>query len=91
MKRVLGITRGLIFSQRLMLSLVEAGLEREQAYSLVQSSSMDVWADTNKDLKSECLAKEEIAGRLGREKIEEIFDIQYFLRNIDVIYSRIGL
>lgn len=91
MDRVLGITRGLIFSQRLMLALVESGLQREEAYSLVQSASMDVWADPEKNLKEESLKKAEIGGRLGSERIEEIFDIGYFLRNVDSIYKRIGL
>ncbi len=91
MERVLGITRGLVCSQRLMLALVDQGMEREEAYAHVQRLSMNVWGDAGLHLKEACLAEPAVADRLGAERIAEIFDLSYFVRNVDFIYRRLGL
>lgn len=91
MERVLHHTRGLVFSQRLMLNLIDRGLEREEAYRRVQQASMDVWADTSRSLKGEALSRKEFTEHLTPEDVERIFDVQHFLRNIGPIYSRLGL
>ena len=90
-ERVLGITRGLLFSQRLMLSLVDSGLEREEAYAHVQRISMEVWADPTLNLKDAARAVPAIAERLPPAKLDEIFDLKHFTRNVDFIYKRLGL
>ncbi|NOX19409.1 MAG: adenylosuccinate lyase [Chlorobi bacterium] len=84
----LNITRGLVFSQTVLLKLIEKGLSRETAYKLVQSSAMKVWADKDKDLKSELLKSDEISLHLANEEIEEIFKHDKMLKNIDFIFSR---
>ncbi len=91
MERVLGLTRGLIFSQRLLLALIDAGMERESAYTVVQALSMKVWGNTSLTLKGLALENEQIRERMRPEKIEEVFQMEYFLRNVNYIYKRLGL
>ena len=88
MKKNLNITRGLVFSQSVLLKLTEKGITRERAYSIVQKAAMDVWADKNKDLKTELLNSEETLEFVTKEEIEEIFDESRMLKNIDYIFAR---
>jgi len=91
MARVLGMTRGLIFSQRLLLSLIDAGLEREEAYEIVQRLSMQVWASGDESLKDLAARDGTIADRLPAGRLDEVFDLAPFLRNVDAVYRRLGL
>jgi adenylosuccinate lyase len=88
MQRDLELTRGLIYSQRLLLALVDSGMQREEAYTLVQSASMKVWATPGLTLRN---AVTEAGARLSDEKMAEVFAPEYFLRNVDFIYRRLGL
>jgi len=88
MLKNLKITRGLIFSQTVMLKLVDKGISREDAYKLVQTPAMDVWGDESKNLKDELLKSEEIGKYLSAEEIENIFDYTKMLKNVDFIFSR---
>ncbi len=88
MLKNLGLTRGLIFSQIVMLKLVNKGLSREDAYKLVQTPAMDVWADENKNLKDELKKSVEIKKHLSAEEIEDIFESDKMLKNVDYIFSR---
>ncbi len=90
MDRVLETTRGLIYSQRILLALVEAGMTRDDAYKKVQELSMRVWADSALTLRSLAGADGEISSRIGGQ-LDELFDPRYFLRNIGYIYKRLGL
>ncbi len=88
MLRNMGITRGLIFSQTVMLRLVNKGVSREDSYRMVQTPAMDVWADESKNLKDQLLKSEEIRNYLKEEEIEKIFDYSNMLNNVDFIFSR---
>ncbi len=88
MIRNLNITRGLIFSQKVLLKLTEKGMSREDAYAFVQKSAMDVWADANKNLKDELLKSENVMKFLSKDEIEELFDNNSLLKNIDYIFAR---
>ncbi len=88
MMKNLGITRGLIFSQTVMLKLVNKGLSREEAYKLVQTPAMDVWADETKNLKDELKNSKEIKKYLSEKEIEDTFDSGKMLKNVDYIFSR---
>ena len=90
-KNVMGITRGLLFSQRLMLNLVDSGLEREEAYEIVQRLSMEVWADPDSNLPDKARAEKAVTDRLNPDQLENVFDIDYFTRNVDYIYKRLGM
>ena len=89
MLKNLNITRGLIFSQSVMLNLVNKGITREEAYKLVQAPAMDVWADENKNLKDELLKSNEIKKYLSNEEIEKVFDTKKMLKNVDYIFDRV--
>ncbi len=84
----LNITRGLIFSQTVLLKLVNKGVSREDAYRLVQTATMDVWNDKRKNLKDELLKYHDIKKYLSEEEITEIFDYKKMLKNVDYIFSR---
>jgi len=84
----LELTRGLIFSQTVLLKLTEKGATREEAYAIVQKSAMDVWADKNKFLKDELLASKDIYKYMSAAEIENIFDNSSLLKNVDYIFNR---
>ena len=84
-------THGLIFSQRVLLSLVEdKGLSREQAYELVQRNAMEAW-QRGTDFQSLLAQDPEVAALLTPEEMAELFDFNYHLKHVDVIYRRFGL
>lgn len=88
MKQNLEKTKGLIFSQKIMLELTERGLSREEAYKMVQSISMQVWQG-QADFKALLLENAEVGQYLTKLEIEECFDYQTYLRNIDIIFTRV--
>ena len=90
MKRNLGLTKGLIFSQRVMLALIDKGLSRQKAYELVQRNAMKAWKG-NKNFLSLLKADPEVTASLPSEELESFFDYQYYLRYIDEIFQRLGL
>ena len=83
-------TKGLIFSQMILLSLMGKGLTRANAYDLVQDLAMQSWKERS-DFKAMVLADQEILKHLTPKEIESCFELDYYLRNIDVIFNRLGL
>ena len=77
---------GIVFSQKVLLKLVEKGLTREEAYRLVQRNALNAF-ENDGDFKANLLDDSEI--NLTTEEIEEIFNKDEFLKNIDTIYSRV--
>jgi adenylosuccinate lyase len=91
MMRNIEHTHGLIFSQRVLLTLVEEkGLSREQAYEMVQRNAMEAWR-TGKNFRDLLLADGELTAQIEKEEINELFDYNYHLKNVDEIYKRFGL
>jgi adenylosuccinate lyase len=88
MMKNLNLTRGLVFSQTILLKLVNKGISREEAYKIVQTAAMDVWADKSKDLLSELLKSTEVMKYLNEKDLKDIFDNKNILKNIDYIFSR---
>ncbi len=88
MLKNLNLTRGLIFSQTVLLKLVEKGMTREDAYQIVQSSAMNVWQDKSKNLKDELLTSDTVKKFLSEKEFDEIFNPNSMLKNIDYIFSR---
>lgn len=80
--------KGLVFSQKILLDLTQAGVSREDAYRLVQRNAMKVWED-GKDFLTELLADEEVTNALGEAKIRESFDLNYHLKQVDTIFKRV--
>jgi len=81
-------TKGLIFSQRVLLELMNKGLPRMKAYDLVQRNAMKSWKE-NADFKELLLKDKEVLRYLGRRDLDRIFDLDYYLRNVDKIFSRV--
>ena len=90
MKQNLELTKGLIFSQRVMLALIDKGLSRQKAYQLVQRNAMKAWKG-NKSLLTLLKADPEVTATLPQSELEPLFDYQYYLRYIDDIFERLGL
>ena len=79
---------GLVFSQRVLLSLTQKNISREESYSMVQRNSMKVWNEEGSfyDL---IRADKEIASILSDEEIEDIFDLNYHLKQVETIFKRV--
>jgi len=90
MKRNIGLTKGLVFSQRVMLALIDKGLSRQKAYELAQRNAMKAWKG-NKKFLTILKADPEVTAALPPEELEPLFDHQYYLRYIDDIFQRLGL
>ena len=90
MKKNIEKTKGLFYSQRLLLELAEKGLSREEAYRLVQKNAMRCWEE-NKNFKHLIEEDKQIAKYLKKGDIDSIFELQYYLRWIDDILRRIGI
>ena len=88
MLRNLNQMKGLVFSQKILLDLTQAGVSREDAYRLVQRNAMKVW-DEGKDFQTELLADQEVVGALGEAKIRESFDLAYHLKHVNSIFARV--
>ena len=84
----LNLTRGLVFSQTILLKLVDKGLTREEAYRIVQIAAMDVWANKDKNLRDELLKTQEVVKYLNEDELNEIFNSSKILRNVDYIFNR---
>ncbi len=83
-------TQGLIFSQRVLLALVDKGLAREDAYAIVQRNAMQGW-DFGKDFRELIKADRDVSPRLSNEELEELFDYGYYTRYVDDTFRRLGL
>jgi adenylosuccinate lyase len=90
MKANVDATRGLVFSQRALIALIEKGLSRQAAYKLVQSSAMQAWksGDSFRELLD---AAPEVRERLSGAEMDAVFDHGFFLAEVDRIFARAGL
>lgn len=84
----LNLTRGLIFSQTVLLKLVSKGLSREDAYKIVQTSAMKVWENKNLNLKDELIKSDDVKKYLSEAELNEIFENKQMLKNVDFIFNR---
>jgi adenylosuccinate lyase len=88
MKENLETTGGIFFSQRVLLALTESGLDRDEAYRLTQRHAMSVWKEGG-TFKSRLSADPEIIKHLSIDTLEELFDLNYFLKHVDTIFSQV--
>ncbi|CAO3405990.1 adenylosuccinate lyase [Azospirillum largimobile] len=79
---------GLVFSQRVLLALTQAGMSREDSYKAVQRNAMQVWEKGGNylDLLS---ADPDIAKHIGRDKLEPMFDMSYHTKHVDTVFKRV--
>ena len=88
MMRNLEKTEGLIFSQSVLLALVEKGISREEAYSLVQKNAMQAWTK-GKDFLTLLKKDKKVSSLLTKKEIEKIFNLKAQFKNVDIIFKRI--
>ncbi|MCM1339672.1 MAG: adenylosuccinate lyase [Muribaculaceae bacterium] len=79
---------GIVFSQKVLLTLTSKGLSREEAYRIVQRNALDAFQN-NGDFRANLQNDKDVTNLLTKEEIEQIFDKQAFLQNIDTIYSKV--
>ncbi len=84
----LNATRGLVFSGQLLLALTQKGVSREVAYVWAQRNAMPVW-DEGGEFRELVLKDADINSKLSVEEIERVFDVKYYLRNIDKVFARV--
>ena len=90
MQKNLNNLGGLVYSQRVLLALIEeANISREQAYSLVQKNAMKIWRREADSFLSLLENEPEIISKLGKKKLQSLFDVNYHLKNIDYIFRQV--
>ena len=90
MRKNVDSTRGVLFSQRVLLALIEKGMARETAYGVVHSRAMESW-DQDLDFREMISAEPEVLNRLTGPELESLFDYSYYLRHVGEIFDRVGL
>jgi adenylosuccinate lyase len=90
MQKNLEMTRGLVFSQRVMLALIDKGLQRQDAYKIVQRNAMKAWQG-NRTFQSLLKADAAVTKVLAKEELESIFDYKFYTQHVDDIFLRLGL
>ena len=93
MRENLDMTRGLIYSQRILLALVDAGLDRQVAYKLVQRNAQKVWrGEKDKAPFLDFLtADSDVTAVLAPEQLTALADPSYYTRYVDTMFVRLGL
>lgn len=91
MKRNLNRYGGVIFSQRVMLTLVEKGTSREDAYSIVQSCAHQAWNQAGGNFRELIAQDSRVQSQLTPDEIEDCFNPQHHFRHLDEIYQRLGI
>ena len=89
MQRNLEASHGLFFSQRLLLSLVESGLERSEAYELVQRNAMRAWEE-EQDFPTLVRSDSAISAQLDAEALDAVFELEAYMRHLDVVFDRLS-
>jgi adenylosuccinate lyase len=91
MKQNMEITRGLLFSQRVLLALIDKGMSRQGAYKIVQRNAMATWKSDTKKFINLLKADKEVMAALTVTELEALFDYNYYLRYVDDVFQRLGL
>ncbi|WP_341202533.1 adenylosuccinate lyase [Planomicrobium okeanokoites] len=90
MKRNMDSTLGLIYSQRVLLALIDKGMAREAAYDTVQPCAMEAW-ENQTHFRKIVEANETITSQLTKEELDDCFDYNHHLQQVDMIFNRLGL
>lgn len=88
MLRNLDKTRGLLFSQKMLLALIDEGMTREDAYAIVQPAAMETWADESSTFRDNLKANPLFPASITDAKLDEIMDYNSYLVHVDDIYQR---
>ena len=90
MKRNMDSTLGLIYSQRVLLALIDKGMAREAAYDTVQPCAMEAW-ENQTHFRKIVEANDTITAKLSKEDLDDCFDYNHHLQQVDMIFNRLGL
>lgn len=91
MQRNMNVYGGVVFSQRVLLKLVDKGMTREAAYAVVQSCAHAAWNQPEGDFHALIAQNPEVKAHLSPEEIEVCFDANQHLKNLDVVYQRLNI
>lgn len=91
MKRNMNCYGGVVFSQQVLLALVDKGLIREEAYAIVQFCAHTAWNNPDGDFRALITADERVTAHLSPQEIDACFNPQHHLRHLDVIYQRLSI
>lgn len=91
MARNMNVYGGVVFSQRVLLALIDKGLSREEAYTIVQSNAHQAWNRTDGNFRKLLSQDDRVTKTLSSEELEACFDPQHHLKNLDQIYQRLGI
>jgi adenylosuccinate lyase len=91
MARNMNVYGGVVFSQRVLLALVESGISREDAYRIVQRNAHTAWNTAGGDFRANLETDPEVMARLSREQLAECFSSELHQANLDVIWQRLGI
>jgi len=90
MRENLEVSYGLPFSQRVLLALIDKGMNRQEAYMIVQSNARRAWEQRTPYL--ELLAEDPaVISQLSRQELESLFDYNFYLQHVDASFQRLGL
>jgi adenylosuccinate lyase len=87
MKKNLEITKGVFFSQRVLLELTTVGFTREESYKIVQKNAMEAWND-NSSFYEKIVSDKKITNKIAVNKLKKLFDFGYHTKNINIIFNR---
>jgi adenylosuccinate lyase len=90
MKQNMDASYGLVFSQRVMLELIDKGMKRQDAYKVVQVNAMKAW-EAKQPYLDFLLEDEQVTSRLSRDELASLFDHGWYLRHVDDSFRRLGL
>jgi adenylosuccinate lyase len=91
MLRNLNLYGGVVFSQRVLLALVAKGMQREEAYSIVQGCAMSEWNVVGGDFRARIQEHPQVQAHLSAAELDECFDAAHHLKNLDQVYQRLGI
>ena len=89
MKKNMELSKGLYFSSKVLVALVEKGLTRDEAYDIVQRNALKSWDTEGLSFKDALLQDKDVMERLSEKELNQIFDVNKFLRNVPYIYERV--
>jgi adenylosuccinate lyase len=90
MRRNIESSQGLVFSQRVLIALIDKGLTREEAYKMVQDNAMKAWEE-KKDFLGLLKVDRRITAHLSKAELNSLFDYGYYLKHVDEVFERLGL
>ena len=86
----MGISKGLVYSQHVMLELIKKGATRLEAYDIIQGASLEAYKGT-REFKDLLLESAEVKKYMTAEEVENCFSLEYLLRHVDTIFKNIGI